>query len=106
LQQKEWLAERFDLPADRMDDLSLYVGNSLDLKSEVNLTKITRSKALSRGQKRLERTAQLARRMRTDHAEVEIQIDALNTHFSETPDAEHTLIELLADLARIGPVIK
>ncbi len=103
--EKTILAEQFDLPRNLVDELSIYIGNCLDRESEVNLTRVTRSKALLRGAKSLEQMAKLARRMSRDRADCEAIGHSLSAHFAETKEAGLLLDEIRGDLAQVTYVL-
>lgn len=104
-EQKAELAQRFELPPECIEELSVLVGNSLDIESEVNLSKVTRSTAVKRGAARLEEAARLARRMRNDRGKLEAEIAPLSTVFSDSQDADERLAQLRHDLTQIAQVV-
>ncbi len=95
--QKDELKSRFDLAPELVSNLSLYVGNTLDIDSVTNLTSVSRNKAVKTAVADLRRAARHARkdpRTRKNLEEVLLECDPM---FAETPDdvallaAAHTL---------------
>ena len=103
--QKQELGARFDLSAELVDELSLLVGNSLDVESIVCFMPVSRDKAVARAGKRLGRAASLARRMRHDHAALLDALAPLRTDFDSSGDTEGLLQGLREDLAGIAALL-
>lgn len=59
--QKDELISRFDLSPELVSDLSLYVGNTLDIDSVMNLTRVSRNKAVKAADEALRRAIKHAR---------------------------------------------
>ena len=103
--QKQELGARFDLSAELVDELSLLVGNSLDVDSIVCFMPVSRNKAVARAGKRLGRAASLASRIRHDHAALIDALAPLRTDFDNSGLAEGLLQELRDDLAGIAALV-
>lgn len=83
--QKDELMSRFDLSPDLVSKLSLYVGNTLDIDSLMNLTCVSRNKSVEKAETALRRSVRHARKnpkYRGKLVEVLLACDAL---FAETP---------------------
>jgi hypothetical protein len=98
---KAKIAEQFDLTSGLVEELSILVGNSLDAESMISLARVTRGKATTRGRKRLEEAARLARRMKSDHAAIAAHLSHLQTHFDIDQRAATPLAALQEELAGI-----
>ena len=59
-EQKDELASRFDFSPELVSNLSLYVGNTLDIDSLMNLTRVSRIKAVDAAKKELRRAVRHA----------------------------------------------
>lgn len=103
--QKAEIAAQFDLEPEIVQELSVLVGNSLDTSSVVSLVKVSRRTAVSRGRKRLEEAARLARRMNADHAAIQNHLSGLSTEFDAAQLAAPLLAALRDNLAAIGPTV-
>lgn len=78
--QKDELASRCDLSPELVSNLSLYVGNTLDTDSVMNLTPVSRNKAVKAADEGLQRAVRHARqdeRCRGKLAEMLLACDAL-----------------------------
>jgi len=98
--QNDDLASRFDLSPELVSNLSLYVGNTLDTDSVMNLTSVSRNKAVKaayEGLRRANRHARQDARCRGKLAEMLLACDAL---FAETR-ADAALLHEAQSLARI-----
>ena len=69
-EQLRELQERFGLTADQVAELSLCVGNALDIESEIGLAKVIKSKAISRANKKLEQAISQAKKLELVAAKV------------------------------------
>lgn len=82
--QKDELASRFDLSPELVSKLSHYVGNSLDIESMTNPTRVSRNKAVKAAEEALRQVIRYARqdeRRQKKLVEVILACDAL---FAET----------------------
>jgi hypothetical protein len=102
---KAQIVEQFGLEPSIVEELSILIGNSLDVASEVSLAKVTREKAVFRAYTRLDDAARLARRMKADHRTIEGQLALLQTYFDESGHAAHLLASLQAEIASIQLVV-
>ncbi len=83
--QKDALMSRFGLSSDLVSKLSLYVGNTLDIDSLMNLTRVSRNMSIKKAETALRRSVRHARkdpRRRETLVEVLLACEAL---FAETP---------------------
>lgn len=104
-EQKQDLGNRFALSPALVDELSLLVGNSLDVESIVCLMPVSRDKAVARAGKRLDRAAKRASRMRVEHAALIDALAPLRTDFDNSGLAEGLLQELKDDLSGIAALL-
>lgn len=98
--QKDELKSRFDLSPDLVSRLSLYVGNTLDIDSLMNLTRVSRNKSLKKAETALRRALRHARmdpRCHETLVEVLLACDAL---FAETP-GDAAVLHKAQSLARL-----
>lgn len=72
------LAERFGLSRPGLERLSLYVGNSLDIESLVNLTTVRGDVAVARASPDLEEAARLAKRVEQNLAKMFAIVEPLS----------------------------
>lgn len=102
---KTEIAERFDLDPALVQDLSVLIGNSLDVDSVVSMARVSSKVAVKRGHDALQTAARLARRMRSDRAGIERQLSRLGTNFDQTGQGTLLLYALQEDLVRIGALV-
>ncbi|MCF7779682.1 hypothetical protein GLP59_19035 [Sulfitobacter sp. M220] len=95
--QIEALCHQFQMPRPLIKELSLYVGNSLDSDSEVDLLQVTKSKAIAQANKNMRR-ARLLLRNGARIERVKEELTGLSNIFAITKaDAEILPTALTAD---------
>ena len=95
--QIEAICEQFQMPRPLIKELSLYVGNSLDSDSEVDLLQVTKSKAIAHANKNIRRARRLLRNGESIER-VKEELNGLSNIFAITKaDAEILPTAMTAD---------
>ena len=95
--QIEALCQQFQMPRPLIKELSLYVGNSLDSDSEVDLLQVTKSKAIAHANKNIRRARRLLRNGESIER-VKEELNGLTNIFAITQaDAELLPVAMTAD---------
>ena len=98
-EQKDHLASKFDLSAELVSNLSLYVGNTLDEDSLMNLTRVSREKAVNAAEEALRRAVRHARQSEQYRGRVVEVLLGCSTLFADTP-ADAARLDRAQALAR------